>query len=324
MAVPAKAQDMLLSLRREIARIEGVLPERLESSTAEDVTVLRYGGAVLRDGLLATGAERFDAALGGGLPGAGLIEIHATEARNAGLPSGFALGLGALALRQDRKARPLLWIGTTEIFREAGFPYATGLAQTFGVPPEALLLAETHRLLDALWIAEEAAGLGGLSAVVVELLGNPEKLDLTATRRLQLRAVAAGRAVLLVRHAARVEPTAAPVRLVVAPARSAPRETLAGPLPQSIGRPAFVVSIDKSSTARHGRHVLEWNSHDFAFQDRNPAHPRRLVPLSQDGADLAPAARTVVAFQAAKTRPAADRQQSRKQHAKDRRARRAG
>ena len=173
--------------------------------------------------------------LGGGLPKAALTEIHGAETRDAGAVAGFALALASLILKGRKAGLPLLWIGTSEIFREAGFPYAVGLARDFGIAPEALLFSEAPKLADALWIAEEAARLSALAAVIIELRGNPDRLDLTATRRLHRRAEQAGRPVLLIRQAAEAEPTAAPVRLVVAAASAAPRATLAGPLAGSIG-----------------------------------------------------------------------------------------
>src|SRR5690606_36990701 len=122
---------------------------------------------------LRLGDEAFDRALGGGLDPAALCEIHAQETRNAAAASGFALALASLAAQ--RLPGSLLWIGSG--FREAGFPYAGGLQQEFGLTPEAVLLAEARKPLDALWIAAEAAGLAALSAVVVEISGNPACLD---------------------------------------------------------------------------------------------------------------------------------------------------
>ena len=151
---------------------------------------------------LPTGIDALDRALGGGLPKAALTEIHGAETRDAGAVAGFALALASLILKGQKAGLPLLWIGTSEIFREAGFPYAAGLARDFGIAPEALLFSEAPKLADALWIAEEAARLSALAAVVIELRGNPDRLDLTATRRLHRRAEQAGRPVLLIRQAA--------------------------------------------------------------------------------------------------------------------------
>lgn len=314
MAAQAVARETLCALRRDIARIEGRLAERLEPPPDADMTVLRRGSAAVRENsLLATGAEAFDAALDGGISRGSLCEIHAAQTRNAGASAGFALALAALAAK-ERAERSLLWIGTAEIFREAGLPYAGGLAQVFGFSAQELLFADAPKLADALWIAEEATRLPALAAIIIELRGNPDRLDLTATRRLHRRAVHAGQPIFLIRQAAVAEPTAAPVRLVVSPAPAALRETLAGPLEGSLGNPVFSVSIDKSRTAFSGRFFLEWNRHDLAFHDRGETHPRDLVPLSRHGADLAPAAGTVVALKTPTQRAATDHQPARKQH----------
>jgi len=325
MASIAVARKAVFALRREIARIEGTLPETLAPAAAGGATVLRRKGVALSaDAFLATGAERLDRALGGGLPLAALTEIHGAETRNAGTVAGFALALAALLMKKERKGLPLLWVGTSEVFHEAGLPYAAGLAGVFGIDPKFLLLSSTPKLADALWVAEEAARLSALAAVLVELRGNPDRLDLTATRRLHRRAQLAGRPVLLIRESAFAEPTAAPVRLVVSPAPAAPRATLAGPLAGSIGAPAFSVAIGKSRISPAAEFVLEWNSHELAFQERRPQDSRRLVSLSRARADLAPASGSVVAFARGGNGAAAGDEPSRQQHAEDRRPRRAG
>ena len=324
MASTAVAREADFALRREIARIEGILPEELAPAGA---TVLRRKGIVSAadgDAFLATGAERLDRGLGGGLPKAALTEIHGAETRNAGTVAGFAMALAALTMKRDGKGLPLLWVGTSEIFHEAGLPYAVGLAHQFGIEAKRLLFSSAPKLVDALWIAEEAARLSALAAVIVELRGNPERLDLTATRRLHRRAQLAGRPVLLIRESAFAEPTAAPVRLVVSPAPAAPRATLAGPLAGSIGAPAFSVAIGKSRMSPAAEFVLEWNSHELAFQERRPQDPRRLVSLPRSRADLAPASGSVVAFARGGIGAAAGDEPSRQQHAEDRRPRRAG
>jgi protein ImuA len=272
--------------------------------------------------VLAVGAPGLDAALGGGLPFAGLTEIHGLETRNSGVVAGFALALAALSMKKQG-GLPLLWVGTSEVFHEAGLPYAAGLARAFGIDPNNLLVSAAPKLADALWVAEEAARLSALAAVLVELRGNPEKLDLTATRRLHRRARHAGRPVFLVREAAHADPTAAPVRLVVRPVPAAPRATLAGPLAGTIGAPAFGVFLGKSRAALSAEFVLEWNSHDLAFQERQPPDPRRLVPLSRPGAGVAAAAGSVLAFARAGDGAAGD-EPSRQQHPADSVPRRTG
>ncbi len=332
MAGSALARETIVALRHQIAKIEGRLAERLDAP--DDVHDDAFGvstGVLVRAGaearvempFLATGVDGFDTALGGGLPKAALTEIHAIESRTSGLSAGFMMALATLAAKV-RGNDPLLWIGTSEIFREAGFPYATGMAGQFGLPLARMLFAEAPKLADALWIAEEAARLSMVACVILEQRGNPERLDLTATRRLHRRAIASGRPVLLLRQGAAADPTAAPVRLVVSPAPAAPRLTLAGPLAGTIGDPAFLVAIGKSRAAPAGPFVLEWNSHDLAFRERKPAHSRRLVSVPRHGADMATETRAVLAFPPAPGDGPAGAQPAGGKRPADRSARRAG
>ncbi|RVC14958.1 hypothetical protein EN879_33735, partial [Mesorhizobium sp. M7A.F.Ca.AU.002.02.1.1] len=242
-----------------------------------------------------------------------------------------ALSLTSLILKQT-PGLPVLWIGTSEIFREAGFPYARGLHASFGIEPEQLLFSEAPRLVDALWVAEEAARMTALAAVILEIRGNPQRLDLTATRRLHARAQAAGRPVFLLRQAAGPEPTAAPVRLIVASAPAVPRDTIAGPLAGSIGRPAFTLTIGKSRTALPGQFTLEWNPDERAFDERageardRAKNPVPVVSLSGGGKDPAPASGAVLAFPVVGSpiSPAARDQPSRPQRTAHLGPRRAG
>ena len=333
MATNAVAQETVFALRHKIAKIEGRLAERLDgcadASGDKHNVVLRHHGIVSTEGFLPTGAENLDRALGGGLPKAALTEIHGAETRDAGAAAGFALALVSLILKQQADKAPVLWIGTAEIFREAAFPYAPGLQERFGIAPENILLSQAPKLADALWIAEEAARLTALAAVLLELRGNPQGLDLTATRRLHRRAQEAGRPVFLLRQSALAEPTAAPVRLLVAPAPAGLRRTVSGTLARSIGPPGFLVSIGKSRTALSGQFVLEWNFDERSLQQRRPdraqaENPVAVVSLSQRRADHAPASGSVVALQPAGGDAAAGHQPSREQYPAHRRAGRAG
>ena len=326
MAKGAVARETVFALRRAIAKIEGTLPERLEAPAG----VIRRGGISGGDRLLASGADALDAALGGGLPKAALIEIHGAETRDAGTAGGFVLALASrlMAAAGGPVAAPLLWIGTAEIFRESGFPYAGGLRSAFGIEAGALLFCEARKLVDALWIAEEAARLATPAAVVLEIRGNPRGLDLTATRRLHARARETGRPLFLLRQAAVAEPTAAPLRLVVEPTPSALRETIGGPLAGSLGRPAFTVTLGKGSHARLQRFTLEWNPDERIFEERRPENrakdPFPVVSLPSRGTDIAAASGAVLAFRREAGLRAAGDQPPRRQQPLHRRPRRAG
>lgn len=295
MAAPALARETIASLRRHIARIEGRLAERLEGTPHGDVHLRRQDGLVL-GGVLATGASRFDAALGGGLPEAGLTEIHAASTRHAGAAAGFALGLARLLT--EKTGAPLLWTGLAESFREAGHPYAPGMRFLYGIDPSRLLVAQARKLADALWIAEQAASLDGFCAVMLETRGPAARLDLTATLRLHRRALDAGHPLFLLRQAACPEPTAAPLRLVVRSAPAGLRHVPGGPLARSIGPPAFLVEISKNRTTPSARFTLEWNSHERAFYERAAEDRVPVVPASGHRTPAAPAPGALLAFAA--------------------------
>lgn len=284
MAKVAMAREAVFALRREIARIEGSLPERLDLPEG-DVCPEASGP------LMPTGAAKLDEVLGGGLPRAALTEIHGGQSRDAGAMAGFALALSALA-RKASNPSPILWIATGDAFQEAGQPYAPGLLHRFAVEPNDLIFASARRTEDALWIAEEAAGLRALSAVLLEVRGAATRLDLTATRRLHHRTKAAGRPLYLLRQSGQMEPTAAATRLIVAPAPASERQTLAGPLAGSLGPPAFAVTVSRSRTSIPATLTLEWNRDEQAFRERQTG-PRRaqdpgtVVSLPTSGAHLA-------------------------------------
>lgn len=333
MATSAVARDVVFALRRKIAKIEGTLAERLappsdgQSSAGQPVAgllVRRNGLASARDFFLPTGVERLDEILGGGLPRAALTEIHGTETRNAGAAAGLALCLVSRMLKERSRPQDLvLWVGTTEIFREAGLPYVPGLSRFFGILAESLLFAEAPKPADVLWIAEEAARIEEIATIVVEMRGNPRSVDLTATRRLHRRAQDSGRPIFLLRQSAEPEPTAAPVRLVAAPAPAILRQTLLGPLAGSIGAPAFAVEIGKSRTALPGSFILEWNPDARTLAERSPEN-RVAVASPSRGRTRPPAqAGAVLAFKPAGGEAAGD-QSPREQHPAHRRPRRAG
>lgn len=328
MAPSAVARETIASLRHQIAKIEGRLAERLDGrldrapeetgrGIDSDIDLVRYRG-LPSGNLLATGAERFDATLGGGLPGAGLTEIHAAGTRDASTAAAFVLALVRLAMQ--RTSAPVLWVGMTESFREAGYPYPPGILFLYGIDPSRLLVSQAEKLTDALWIAEQAAALDGFSAVLLETRGSSAHLDLTATRRLHHRARDAGHPLFLLRQGAGLEPTAAPFRLILRSAPAGLRHILGKPLARSIGPPAFQVEISKNRTAPPARFILEWNDHARALQERAAENPIPVVPAPQYGTPAQAAAGTLLAFPPPARQAAAGDQPPGKQHPAHRRA----
>jgi protein ImuA len=294
MATDAVARESIFVLRQKIARIEGRVVERLETPSLAALPPRMV--KAMHQPVLSTGVEAFDVALAGGLPMAGLIELHGAAVRDGAALAGFTLAL--MRLREKAgltlSETPVLWLSTTEMAREAGRPYAPGLTTRFGLPSHRLLFIEAAKPIDILWAAEEAAATGVFSGMLLELRGSPGALDLLATRRLHRRALIAGHPLFLLRHAGSAQPTAAPLRLVITPEPASKRRTRAGPLAGSIGPPAFNVTVDKSRLSKKSNIILEWS--DDAFHEKPAAHSGNLLSLPAGRAADAATARTVVAL----------------------------
>ncbi len=212
---------------------------------------------------------------GGGLAFGALHEIACDETRDVGALTGFATALIARLL--DRRGGRVVWITTAEARREGGGPHAPGLA-AFGLDPGRRIDVAVERPEEALWAFEEAVACPGTAAVVAEIPGRPAVLDLTATRRLALRAADDGGRgfALLARASGPAQTTAAATRWRVAARSSRP----IGGFVLGLGRPAFRLDLEKNREGRLGRFDIEWNPHD-----------RRFLALPPDpGAVPAPAA----------------------------------
>ena len=258
------AGEAFADLRREIARIE---------QTAAILRPARNAAGPR----LAFAIPDLDSRLGGGLHRAALHEMRAAESRDAAALTGFAAAVLACLAACD--SRPLIWIVEKAATGETGLPYGNGLG-AFGLDPKRLVVVRVGRPRDVLWAAEEALRCAGLAAVVAELSGNPRLFDLTASRRLALRAGESGVTGLLLRTSARVEPGAASTRWLVAPLPSAadPDD------PHGIGRPAWRLTLERNRSGPTGTFDVEWN-HDeqsFVLAGATPAHPRPLPALSRD------------------------------------------
>lgn len=161
-------------------------------------------------GVLPTGLDAIDRVLpDGGLARGALHEIVGEGADRAAA-SGFVIRL----LAGLTAVGPVLWcLSDPEL-------YGPGL-QRLGLAPGRLILARTRRDTDLLWAMEEGLRTPGLAAV----LGEPHRLDLTASRRLQLAAENVGGLGLVLRQSDGGKATAAVTRWRVASAPSA------GPVP---------------------------------------------------------------------------------------------
>ena len=161
-APPAAAppRSLRADQRRRLERLRTALA-RLEPAATQS------GG----QGVLPLGLAALDQALpGGGLRRGALHELHGAPHQGAAL--GFATALLARLLAGGGHA---VWIGPR------GDLYAPGLA-ALGLAPERLIVVRARRRDTILWGLEEALRSPGLAAALAEV----ERLDLTASRRLQL------------------------------------------------------------------------------------------------------------------------------------------
>jgi protein ImuA len=140
------------------------------------------------------------------LPGRGLARaaVHEVLADSPGCGTAFCAVLLA------RTGGTVLWIASG---RNSLLAWPPGLARC-GLDPANLVIVRAERWQDALWAMEEALRC---PAVTGAILASDGRLDLTATRRLQLAAEAGGALGLLLRpDAAKAEPSAAATRWRVA------------------------------------------------------------------------------------------------------------
>jgi protein ImuA len=132
-----------------------------------------FGRAVARLG------EPLDAALPwGGLPYRALHEISGLAATSA---------TAAFARHCLARGGGLVWCRNARVAAELGELYGPGLAR-FGLAPERLILVRCADESEVLWSFEEALRCRGVACAVAEI----GRLDLLASRRLQLAAEAGG------------------------------------------------------------------------------------------------------------------------------------
>ncbi|WP_245293301.1 hypothetical protein [Mongoliimonas terrestris] len=300
------AAPSLADLRRMVAVLEGRVEAgaRLEAPVVAPAEAAPAGWpdgggparARRRPGRLTLGVPAFDGWFDGGLPLGAVHLVRTDETRAAGAASGFLAAL--IAALGTRRPGPVLWVREDRAAREAGRPAALGLAQ-LGLDPARLLAVDVGQAADVLWAIEEGLGCGGLVAVVGEMQGLARAFDLTASRRLALRAREGGVPLFLSLQGAPPVASAATTRLLVTPRPSEPVDGfLAG-----AGFPAWTLVLEKNRDGRTGRLDLEWNSDERRFR---ALAPRPLpVDLAAPPADrpTGPAAPgTVVAFQGRESR----------------------
>ncbi len=274
------ARDTLAGLRKRIAALEG----RAFSGTCLKGAMVSQSAKVLPFGI-----ECLDAVFAkGGLAIDALHEVVGQETRGAGAASGFAMALASRLLEHTDGA--LLWVCDPALRQEAGRLNAEGLYQ-LGLDPARVLIVSPAKSEDGLWAMEEGLANRAVKTVIGEFYRTARALNLTATRRMALRAHRQNTLALLVRHGTEAEPSASRTRWQVRPEQSAPP----GGFEAGLGRPCWQIDLTKNRDGPTGTFTLEWDHERRSFY--NTALSVSLAAAPADGQDRAPAMGQVVALQ---------------------------
>ncbi|MCK8465063.1 hypothetical protein MUY35_14490 [Aliiroseovarius sp. S1339] len=165
-----------------------------------------------------------------------LSEVFPSTATDAG-------AVGFVLAQLARKSGPVLWVQDRVSFKETGRPYLPDIGMQRPV-----VRVTTGRAADVLWAMEEGLRCKALAAVVGEVWGDPPVLDFTASKRLALRAEAAGVACWLIRRAASPDLSAARDRWRITSLPS----TMHPDDPQAPGDPRWRAELFKSRTRKPG------------------------------------------------------------------------
>lgn len=283
------------------ARVKAVLPDALNAQLMPASRLLPESQTTVD--------EELSHILENGLEPGVLHELRCRQSRDAGALAGFAFGL--LSRMKQRKTKPVLWISAPFADTSNMTLFPQGLAN-WGFDPSRLVIVRPLTFMQALWAADEAAKCTDLAAVILHVEGHPKALDMTATRRLSLRASESGTTNLILRQAGDEEATAATTRWCIAP-----RPSYEGPselsfkkpneIGQNIGFSTVLSHLERNRQGATSKTPLIWNHQIRGFrhvanQDTDTTRPPSAVPQHRlPGAlnrqDQPPAMGQVMAFQ---------------------------
>jgi protein ImuA len=258
LAVSLSVQRIEPSLDRGavVAQLRQLLPALQARASARDA--LPFGLPVIDTHLPA-----------GGLARGALHELTGGDATDMPAAFGFVAALVGHALAAERQGQALLVLSARSLV-EFGKPYAHGLAG-LGLPPARLILLETASDVQVLWAVEEALRLRAVAAVVGWLGG---KLDLKASRRLQIAGENSSALLLVLRPPQADESNSATTRWRVSAAPAA-RDRFA-----CFERWRWRIALERCRNGRPGEWILELRDPELS----HAAHPFGLVGSLADPA----------------------------------------
>jgi len=209
------------------------------------------------------GDPDLDACLSGGLQTNALHEVRSVLVRDFASAAGFALGLVTQFVRS--RSSKVFWVLDPASSLDTGTPFPDGLSQ-HGIDPKAITFVRPITLQDALWATDQAAKCSDITAVIFQVRGNPKRFDMTATRRLMLRARESGVMVCVLRHSGEEEASAAATRWQVEVMPSIPDPGFAN----GLGVVRHKLTLERNRTGSNGQWTLTWNPKIRAFENGTP------------------------------------------------------
>lgn len=282
-------------------RVKAVLPDALNAQLMPASRLLPESQS--------TADEELSHILENGLEAGALHEIRCRQSRDSGALAGFAFGL--LSRLKQRETKPVLWISAPFADTSNMTLFPQGLAN-WGFDPARLVIVRPLTVMQALWAADEAAKCTDLAAVILHIEGHPKALDMTATRRLSLRASESGTTSLILRQAGEEEATAVTTRWCITPHPSdrPDAETISetnSMLGHDIDFSAVFSDLERNRNGATSSTALIWNHqvqgfHHVAKQDTGTTRPLTTVPQHSvsrafNRQDQSPDLGQVVAFQ---------------------------
>jgi protein ImuA len=271
----------LARLKRQIERIErnnacGQRPEHdlpfaIDIASAERAT----GQLKAVDPFLA----------GGGMASPALHELLPDNYLDQPATRHFALALIANLIRRQMNERGqnrrqlVLWCQRTLDITEFGHLYGPGL-KALGLPPEHVLMVTGKKDVDCLWAMEQALASRSLLAVV----GQVDRADLIASRRLSLAASAHHTFCFLLPIHHGQDPSAARMRWRVKSAPSRPDHLD----PKGLGPPSWHLNLERSPNGQTGHWTVEWDhaTHHFHLAPSLGAAAEKLVSRNKQSSDV--------------------------------------
>ncbi len=179
-----------------------------------------------------------------------LHEVVPASWKSCGAVAGFASAIAASTMA--RANAPCVWVQQRGLGVDLGMPFGPGL-RAFGLDVAQILFIETPTPQDFLGVMEEALSTPALGLVVGALAADTRAYDLTASRRLQLRAEENDVPAVLMRAGGPAGASAAFSRWRI---ESAPSFSLT---------PRWQACLVKSRVSAPGQWQMEWNHETHAL-----------------------------------------------------------